>query len=250
MNLSKNDYKKLYQFQDKFLMWWKSIALPFYLTGGTALGRFYLNHRYSEDLDFFINNDDQYLRYIAEYKNKIENQFKFNIEQSLFNEDYTRLFLEGENLILKIEFVNDVAYSTLKPIPFYFGYIDNPLNILKNKITALMGRDEPKDIFDIVSIAQSYSFEWQEIFLHAKHKSVINEIDVEQRFYSFPVECIENVFWLSSPVDLRSFQRDLQQIANDFLLGKANSLGINKIPIEEAKPIMFSPPLSPSPPLL
>jgi hypothetical protein len=29
--------------------------VDFYLTGGTALSRCYLNHRYSDDLDFFIN---------------------------------------------------------------------------------------------------------------------------------------------------------------------------------------------------
>ncbi|MFA5806633.1 MAG: nucleotidyl transferase AbiEii/AbiGii toxin family protein [Melioribacteraceae bacterium] len=27
----------------------------FYLTGGTCLSRFYFNHRYSEDLDFFCD---------------------------------------------------------------------------------------------------------------------------------------------------------------------------------------------------
>ncbi|MCD4795127.1 MAG: nucleotidyl transferase AbiEii/AbiGii toxin family protein [Bacteroidales bacterium] len=34
--------------------------MPFYLTGGTALVRFYLNHRYSEDLDFFVNKRKKY----------------------------------------------------------------------------------------------------------------------------------------------------------------------------------------------
>jgi predicted nucleotidyltransferase component of viral defense system len=31
------------------------IPVGFYLTGGTALSRAYLNHRYSDDLDFFVN---------------------------------------------------------------------------------------------------------------------------------------------------------------------------------------------------
>ncbi|WP_413884945.1 nucleotidyl transferase AbiEii/AbiGii toxin family protein [Candidatus Desulfatibia sp.] len=30
---------------------------PFYLTGGTVLSRCYFHHRYSEDLDFFVNSD-------------------------------------------------------------------------------------------------------------------------------------------------------------------------------------------------
>jgi len=54
------DIEKLYLLQDKFLIFWKTLKLPFYLTGGTALGRFYLNHRYSEDLVFFVNQDEEF----------------------------------------------------------------------------------------------------------------------------------------------------------------------------------------------
>ena len=34
-----------------------SISSRFYLTGGTALAEFYLKHRYSEDLDFFCEQE-------------------------------------------------------------------------------------------------------------------------------------------------------------------------------------------------
>jgi predicted nucleotidyltransferase component of viral defense system len=64
------DYSKLYLMQDKFLPFMHNLGLPFYLTGGTALGRFYLNHRYSEDLDFFVNADPLYQGYIGELKKK------------------------------------------------------------------------------------------------------------------------------------------------------------------------------------
>ena len=33
------------------------LAKQFYLTGGTALAAFYLQHRYSEDLDFFSDQE-------------------------------------------------------------------------------------------------------------------------------------------------------------------------------------------------
>ena len=35
----------------------EEICHDFYLTGGTALAEFYLHHRYSEDLDFFSENE-------------------------------------------------------------------------------------------------------------------------------------------------------------------------------------------------
>jgi predicted nucleotidyltransferase component of viral defense system len=53
--MSEKDYRKLYLTQDKVLLKLKPVLSSFYLTGGTALGRFYLNHRFSEDLDFFMN---------------------------------------------------------------------------------------------------------------------------------------------------------------------------------------------------
>ena len=44
----------LYPLQDKFLKFFNDHNEDrFYLTGGTALSRFYCHHRYSEDLDFF-----------------------------------------------------------------------------------------------------------------------------------------------------------------------------------------------------
>ena len=35
----------------------QSLAKHFYLTGGTALAAYYLNHRLSEDLDFFSEQE-------------------------------------------------------------------------------------------------------------------------------------------------------------------------------------------------
>lgn len=129
MNSSKKDYSKLYHLQDKFLSWWFQLGLPFYLTGGTALGRFYLNHRFSEDLDFFINADPQYHHYISELKKKIEARFTVNLQQSLFADDFTRFFITENDVFLKIELVNDIDYYVGQPKNYTFGLIDSPLNI-------------------------------------------------------------------------------------------------------------------------
>lgn len=48
------DTKKVYQEQDRILVELKKERpFPYVLSGGTALSRFYLHHRFSEDLDFF-----------------------------------------------------------------------------------------------------------------------------------------------------------------------------------------------------
>lgn len=64
----------------------KSLTGRFYLTGGTALAAYYLKHRYSEDLDFFSedNVDPMAINvFLKEYTsvlkiNKIEFQQSFN----------------------------------------------------------------------------------------------------------------------------------------------------------------------------
>lgn len=211
--------------------------IPFYMTGGTALGRFYLNHRFSEDLDFFMNANNLYKDYISILKSKIEKQFATDIQRSLFSDDFTRFFITEGDIFLKIEFVNDVDYYAGKPNDYQFGLIDTPLNILSNKLTAIVGRDEPKDLFDIVHISLNYSFNWQDIFFHAKQKTVINELDIEQRICSFPVEWMNNVNWLSSNMNFASFEKSVHQIADDFLLGIENTLGRDKISISKAKPL-------------
>ena len=48
----------LYPLQDRVFQVLKALHTPFYLTGGTALSRGYYNHRYSDDLDFFVNQLD------------------------------------------------------------------------------------------------------------------------------------------------------------------------------------------------
>ena len=46
------DYKKLYSLQDRVLDVVFGVEDEFYLTGGTALSRFFYAKRYSDDLDF------------------------------------------------------------------------------------------------------------------------------------------------------------------------------------------------------
>lgn len=231
----------LYHFQDKFLAWWKQLELPFYLTGGTALGRFYLNHRYSEDLDFFCNSNPDYSNFIVLLKKEISKKFAVNLRDSLFTDDFTRFYLVENELFLKVEFVNDVNYYPDKPAGFRYGWIDTPLNILSNKLTALVGRDEAKDVYDIIHLSLKYSFSWPEVFYHSKQKSVINEIDVSGRLYDFPIEWFENVNYLFSKPDSLALGKYLRTIADDFLLGNQNSLGISKSPLLGAQPLNPSP---------
>jgi predicted nucleotidyltransferase component of viral defense system len=235
MNLYKKDYKLLYKFQNRFLKQWFTLGLPFYLTGGTALGRFYLNHRYSDDLDFFVNASSDFQKHILFIKNELQKEYKTDISKTIVTDEFARFFIEDNEILMKVEFVNDVAYRAGVPLKSNQGNIDTVSNILANKLTAVAGRDEPKDVFDIVTIATHFSFNWKEIFNHSKEKALLNEIDIEQRLFAFPVFSLSTVDWLIKPVDMVIFEQQLQKVADDFLLGKNNSLGSERIRIEDAK---------------
>lgn len=213
--------------------------LPFYLTGGTALGRYYLGHRYSEDLDFFVNADPNYKDYIFTLNKEIKKSFNVNNEQSLYSDDFTRLFIKIEEGFLKIEFVNEVPYRAGVPVQMSFGLLDTPLNILSNKLTAMISRDEPKDLYDIIHIALNYSFKWTDVFNDAKNKAVLNEIDIEERLSTFPVHLFQAVDWIMPPLDTDHLAAALKKVADDFLLGQENSLGSGKPALEKALPKFF-----------
>lgn len=232
--MSEKDYRKLYQTQDKILLALKPVLSSFYLTGGTALGRFYLNHRFSEDLDFFLNKSDDFHSSVKNIEKVLFSKFSVSKQLSIVYDDFVRYYIEDDERVLKIEFVNDVAYRCGLPYKYEYGLIDTPLNILTNKLTAIVGRDEPKDVFDIYALAQHYMFNWLEVFIEAKNKAIINEIDVEQRITSFPITLFQDMDWHILPFDIETVGTAIKKLANDFLLGSDNSLGINKPAIGDA----------------
>jgi len=232
--MSEKDYRKLYQTQDKILLALKPVLSSFYLTGGTALGRFYLNYRFSEDLDFFLNKSDDFHSSVKNIEKVLFSKFSVLKQLSIVYDDFVRYYIEDDERVLKIEFVNDVAYRCGLPYKYEYGLIDTPLNILTNKLTAIVGRDEPKDVFDIYALAQHYMFNWLEVFIEAKNKAIINEIDVEQRITSFPIALFQDMDWHILPFDIETVGTAIKKLANDFLLGSDNSLGINKPAIGDA----------------
>lgn len=228
------DYTTLYKLQDKFLEFWSKHDYPFYLTGGTALGRYWLNHRYSEDLDFFVNNDKNFKTYIQDIQIHIAEYFKTDKSQNVVYDTFARFFITENNGILKLDFVNDTPYRTGKPIQFDFLLLDTPENILSNKLSAILNREEPKDIFDIIHIALNYEFNWHQIFNETKQKALQNEIDTEQKLKSFPVELFEYRQWLFEQADFKKYTEYINRIADDFITGSDNSLCQTGIKLAEA----------------
>lgn len=228
MSSSKTNWMSLYKLQDEVLYLLRDDLSPFYLTGGTALSRYYLNHRYSEDLDFFCHDQEIFEPSVNKIARSLVRS-KFLKEQDMqISETYARFYV-GPLSDLKIDF----AYESVEHIGAFKKIqeinIDNPKNMLANKICCILGRDEPKDIFDIVSLSKAYSFSWRKMILAAKRKQVLDETDVTKRLVDFPVDWLANVNWVMENVDIPKFKSQLRQIVYDLVKGTDNTLG-------EAKP--------------
>jgi len=232
MKPSANFYQEiLYPFQDGILNIVKKSDTPFYLTGGTALSRHYFNHRFSDDLDLFVNSDPNYGRYVAKIVKVLEdNQKIFNYvidyRRLRKEEHYAQLFLiQPENSVeLKLDMINDVAshygeyeYSEL------IGRIDSWRNILSNKLAAVF-RYEAKDFADIWIIAKTKRFMWRQMMDEAKTKEVgVDPIALFEIIGSVPAQAIVAVKWIK-PIDLKEITADLKIIARDILEGRENTL--------------------------
>jgi len=183
------DYKKLYILQDKVLDIVFATQNEFYLTGGTCLSRFYKDKRYSEDLDFFTNNSPRYSFAVKNIKLQLQKHFKLDVEVE--SKDFTRFKVDD---LLQLDFVNDISSRYKDVIVLQNNYIiDNIENILSNKLTAVMGRDNPKDIFDIYLISKFYPFLWSDILNSAHKKAGFSDEDLIVRLKSFPIKLIHNV---------------------------------------------------------
>ena len=53
-------FTRLYPLQDKVLKAVNDLNTGFYLSGGTASSRGYLHHRFSDDIDLFVNDDNRF----------------------------------------------------------------------------------------------------------------------------------------------------------------------------------------------
>ncbi len=215
---------KLYPFQNEVLHLIQEINLSFYLTGGTALSRCYLNHRYSDDLDFFVNANSDFKKESTLIINRLKESSRWVVKIGTVSDSFIRLVLEKKKIFLKIDFVNDVKYhkgAFQKNVLFH--QIDNWCNILSNKLCAL-SRMDVKDIVDILFIAKKYEFKWSEIFQDAKEKDLwVEPIETCKILKGFPKELLNSVKWIS-PVDVEMLNDDITSLHNDIFLGHKNSL--------------------------
>jgi len=146
--LSKNQVNILTLLSDE-----KLISDSFYLSGGTALAEFYLQHRLSEDLDFFSEQEFDPL-FVSSVFKKIQSKSgikKVNFEQS-FNRNL--FFLELDNDTIKTEFTYFPFTRIESKKQFGNLYIDSLIDIAVNKIFTIYQKPRSRDFIDLYCILE------------------------------------------------------------------------------------------------
>jgi len=194
----------------------------FFLTGGTALSRAYYNHRYSDDLDFFLDRsmtyDEQLDKVLAMLR---ENGFTWSVEEDYTrSENFTTIKVKkSSETLLKLDFVNDsvpMFGEVIKTDLFY--RTDSIRNILSNKMSAIF-RFAAKDIADIREIALHECVNWTEVIKEARQKEAgLELVYVSQILTGMPEKEFETIAWVKKP-DWKDFQEDIKKIAFDMLNG-------------------------------
>jgi hypothetical protein len=132
----------------------------FFLTGGAALAGFYLGHRTTDDLDLFTSQDAAFERgrfVLADVAVALGGELHVRQDAPGFK----RVVLTRGSEGLVIDLVRDVS-PQLHPEKLDRDHIliDSADEILANKLTALVGRAEERDLVDVMFLERAgYSLE-------------------------------------------------------------------------------------------
>lgn len=128
----------------------------FYLTGGTALAAYYLEHRRSDDLDFFSFSAPDAL-FLHAFANRLE--ALLGAEHTRFQKLYDRyqFFFIGADGELKVEFAH-YPFVQLEPALVRGAVrVDSARDIAANKLMAILDRFDPKDFVDLYFLLVDHS---------------------------------------------------------------------------------------------
>ncbi|MGI6395407.1 MAG: nucleotidyl transferase AbiEii/AbiGii toxin family protein [bacterium] len=200
--------KRLYPLQDEVF---KAIQTDkLYLSGGTALSRFYYNHRYSDDLDFFFDGTkhkiEEFGITVREIVNKLSTNFK--IELTVDSELFIRAFVKNKETILKLEFIfeNYKYVGNRKQVQGII--VDSKENLAVNKLTTIYDRRTAKDYVDLFFLLKE--FDLTQIAKWAEEKIV--PLDYEDVFTAFSAFKLEGTALLIKELPENEFNSFVKEL--------------------------------------
>ena len=146
-----------------------SIKKHFYLSGGTALAEYYLHHRYSEDLDFFTEEEVAPLSIQVFIKDIAKKAGVKNVDfQQSFNRNL--VFLHFDDEIIKTEFTY-YPFTQLEPTKEINGLqVDSLIDIAVNKTFTIYQKPRSRDFIDIYLIMREKGWSFSDLRKKARIK--------------------------------------------------------------------------------
>ncbi|MGO9834903.1 MAG: nucleotidyl transferase AbiEii/AbiGii toxin family protein [Polyangiaceae bacterium] len=126
----------------------------FFLTGGGALVGYYLHHRTTDDLDLFTTDEQAFSRnrYVVP---AVAEALGGSLDVRQDAPDFRRYALTCAGDALMIDVVRERVQQVCTEKPEIDGVVvDPPEEILANKLTALVGRQEERDLVDVYFLEQ------------------------------------------------------------------------------------------------
>lgn len=208
----------LYPLQDKVLSEISSVETGLYLSGGTAISRGYLQHRFSDDLDIFADDSSQFRLWSSRVINRLSESAEWELNVIQREERLVRMALNSPKAVLKIEIINDVPLrlGTIKNHPV-LGSLDCPENLLANKVSALMDRRESKDLADIWGLCTKLNMSLSSAIDEARGKAAgVFAPDCARVLCEASESDWEAILWQDGPT-LSTFLKDIHKLGEDLL---------------------------------
>ena len=192
----------------------QSLRDQFYFTGGTALAIYHLQHRYSDDLDFFSEKDFLNEPIIAYMSGLAKEK---SLDATFTQIETTRIFefRKKDELELKVDFAW-YPFHRIDPGTLDRGIsIDSMLDIAANKIMTINQRTEVKDYVDLYFLLQKFTL-WDMLYAHEKKFGIKIDL-VLLTADMLKVESFEYLPKMIKPITL--------PILKKFFISKAKELG-------------------------
>lgn len=147
----------------------------FYFSGGTALSAVYLQHRYSDDLDFFSKEkfDNQVLLTLVQEWSK---KYRFTFKPRFVEVVYIFDLVFPNKSTLKLDFSYYPWNQIEKPQLLEDVYVDSLIDIAVNKLLTISQRNEVKDFVDLYFLLKNFSIWDLRIGVQAKFNIEIDPL--------------------------------------------------------------------------
>jgi len=184
---------------------------PFFLTGGTALSAFYLQHRYSEDLDLFTLDSDAFDRvplYVADTGARLKASITSLQTAPQFHR--YRIFRNQESVI--VDFVKEVVPQIFTVKNRFDGIVVDTLNdITANKVCTVVSRAEIKDYIDLYFLARA-GYPLEEFIRPAQQKDAgVSQATVAYLLSEFRLSKVPD--FMIAPLPLEEVREYFQSLA-------------------------------------